>query len=686
MFRQVVMAAASSSKGKVVKLEQIKPPVNKMKAQIRSVNSKSSPVYKLNADASLVNGMRNLSLRSQTSNQPQNRRKFCIGSGKITIKHLSDVASVIREQQVKNIVVVAGAGISTPSGIPDFRTPETGLYDNIAQYNIPYPEAIFDIDYFHQTPRPFFALAKELYPSGKYRPNYIHYFARLLHDKGQLLRMYTQNIDGLERLAGIPPSKLVEAHGTFATATCVSCGQRYNGEDIKDKIFDDKIPRCKRSGCLGVVKPDIVFFGEELPKRFYYYLKDMIQTDLVLVMGTSLEVYPFAGIIDNVRWNVPRVLFNRNAVGPFSHHKRTKDFLAEGDLLETVQKFVNMMEWKDEMAQLITKCEGEFKIVSAPPTIWKRDPPKASVQNDSSLSNWRQKAKIDLFKGTFTFSSSSSEVSSSSESDDSSSSSSSSEEESKKKKINGHKYSNNNGGTKTNAPSKKFSTSTGQQNGAAVNPRMLKPLHGQWVKNGSKQADSSSNREPSTKLRPPLGKLSKQKSFSEQEGSLKHSESNNALLERETAFIVESSSSITSKTNALKINREKSLSDSDRNFCSNKKPFVRPLSDSPAVKPSQTQMRSRLLLNRAKLDIDGKPSSHQKQGTLPVVADSKKTGMKSVQATRTYSRIRSAEMPRLRCRQKQGQISCDARIQSTTGAAASSGSSSEVSDSGEDSR
>ena len=79
------------------------------------------------------------------------------------------------------------------------RTPGTGLYDNLQQYSIPYPEAIFDIDYFHVNPRPFFTLAKELYPSGKYRPNYIHYFVRLLHDKGLLLRMYTQNIDGLER-------------------------------------------------------------------------------------------------------------------------------------------------------------------------------------------------------------------------------------------------------------------------------------------------------------------------------------------------------------------------------------------------------------------------------------------------------------------------------------------------------
>lgn len=78
------------------------------------------------------------------------------------------------------------------------RSPGSGLYDNLRQYNLPYAEAVFEIDFFHHNPNPFFALARELYP-GNYQPNLTHYFVRLLHEKGQLLRMYTQNIDGLER-------------------------------------------------------------------------------------------------------------------------------------------------------------------------------------------------------------------------------------------------------------------------------------------------------------------------------------------------------------------------------------------------------------------------------------------------------------------------------------------------------
>ncbi|XP_021119755.1 NAD-dependent protein deacetylase sirtuin-3, mitochondrial isoform X4 [Heterocephalus glaber] len=144
---------------------------------------------------------------------------------------LQDVAELIRTRACQRVVVMVGAGISTPSGIPDFRSPGSGLYSNLQQYNIPYPEAIFELEFFSHNPKPFFTLAKELYP-GNYRPNIIHYFFRLLHDKGLLLRLYTQNIDGLERVSGIPVSKLVEAHGTFASATCTVCRRSFPEEDF----------------------------------------------------------------------------------------------------------------------------------------------------------------------------------------------------------------------------------------------------------------------------------------------------------------------------------------------------------------------------------------------------------------------------------------------------------------------
>ncbi|XP_066557100.1 NAD-dependent protein deacetylase sirtuin-3 isoform X3 [Amia ocellicauda] len=220
------------------------------------------------------------------------------GSGSVQKQQtLEDIAKLVQEQECQRIVVMAGAGISTPSGIPDFRSPGSGLYDNLQQYNLPYAEAIFEINYFHHNPKPFFALAKELYP-GNYQPNLTHYFIRLLHDKGLLHRLYTQNIDGLERLAGIPPNKLVEAHGTFATATCTVCRMSFPGD--------------------------------------------------------ALRVEPFASLAGAVRGSVPRVLINRDLVGPFvSRSPRTSDVVLLGDVVAGVQRCVDTLGWTEQLDKLI---------------------------------------------------------------------------------------------------------------------------------------------------------------------------------------------------------------------------------------------------------------------------------------------------------------------------------------------
>ncbi|XP_044281961.1 NAD-dependent protein deacetylase sirtuin-3, mitochondrial isoform X1 [Varanus komodoensis] len=271
------------------------------------------------------------------------------GKDKLTLKN---VAELIQKKECRRVLVMAGAGLSTPSGIPDFRSPGSGLYSNLQQYNIPYPEAIFELNYFFHNPKPFFMLAKELYP-GNYRPNYAHYFLRLLLDKGLLLRLYTQNIDGLERVAGIPPDKLVEAHGTFASATCTVCQRSYPGEDFRVDVMADKIPKCPV--CTGIVKPDIVFFGEELPRRFFLHMTDFPMADLLFVIGTSLEVEPFASLAGAVRASVPRVLINRDLVGPFAYQPQHSDVAELGDVIRGVKKVVELLGWKEELEELIKK-------------------------------------------------------------------------------------------------------------------------------------------------------------------------------------------------------------------------------------------------------------------------------------------------------------------------------------------
>ncbi|XP_058382014.1 NAD-dependent protein deacetylase sirtuin-3, mitochondrial [Diceros bicornis minor] len=270
---------------------------------------------------------------------------------------LQDVAELIRARACQRVVVMVGAGISTPSGIRDFRSPGSGLYSNLQQYNVPYPEAIFELGFFFHNPRPFFALAKELYP-GNYRPNVIHYFLRLLHEKGLLLRLYTQNIDGLERASGIPASKLIEAHGSFASATCTVCQTPSPGEDFWADVLVDRVPRCPV--CTGIVKPDIVFFGEPLPQRFLLHVVDFPMADLLLILGTSLEVEPFASLCEAVRSSVPRLLINRDLVGPLAWRPRSRDVVQLGDVVHGVERLVELLGWTEEMQDLIQQETGKL--------------------------------------------------------------------------------------------------------------------------------------------------------------------------------------------------------------------------------------------------------------------------------------------------------------------------------------
>lgn len=226
-----------------------------------------------------------------------------------------DVDGVIKHWKnggFKKIVTMVGAGISTSAGIPDFRSPDTGLYNNLLKYNLPYPQAIFELEYFYQNPKPFFQLAKELYP-GTFKPTPSHYFVKLLEQKGLLIRHYTQNIDTLERIAEINEEKIVEAHGTFFTNHCLQCRTSYSLDFVKEKIFADEIPTC---ACGGVIKPDIVFFGEGLPERFHVLPhKDFAECDLLIIMGTSLTVQPFASLVEYVNDDCVRLLINRDKVG-----------------------------------------------------------------------------------------------------------------------------------------------------------------------------------------------------------------------------------------------------------------------------------------------------------------------------------------------------------------------------------
>ena len=131
-------------------------------------------------------------------------------------------------------------------------------------------------------------------------PNTAHYFLKVLQDKEKLLKYFTQNIDGLERLAGVKEENMVEAHGTFSSSKCIKCDKQHDIEKLREKIMNDEDPKCD-CGREGLIKPNIVFFGEQLPARFFEEAEiDCTFCDLLICIGTSLEVYPFAGKISTL--------------------------------------------------------------------------------------------------------------------------------------------------------------------------------------------------------------------------------------------------------------------------------------------------------------------------------------------------------------------------------------------------
>ncbi|XP_056612687.1 NAD-dependent protein deacetylase sirtuin-2 [Triplophysa dalaica] len=286
---------------------------------------------------------------------------------------LDGVARYIKSGKCKSIICMVGAGISTSAGIPDFRSPGTGLYANLQKYNLPHPEAIFQIDYFKKHPEPFFALARELYP-GQFKPTVCHYFMKLLKDKGLLQRCYSQNIDTLERVAGLEGGDLIEAHGTFHTSHCVSflCRKEFSMDWMKDKIFSEDIPKCDTCGNL--VKPDIVFFGENLPARFFTSVQaDFPHCDLLIIMGTSLQVQPFASLVSKVTNSCPRLLINMEKTGQsefgmglfgfgggmdFDSDKAYRDVAHISSCDDGCMALAGLLGWKAELEEMVKLEHG----------------------------------------------------------------------------------------------------------------------------------------------------------------------------------------------------------------------------------------------------------------------------------------------------------------------------------------
>jgi len=296
------------------------------------------------------------------------------------------VARCILATSGADVVVLGGAGMSTSAGIPDFRSPGTGLYDNLQKYDLPRPQAVFEIEYFRESPTAFYELVRELWPGAfskaeapfecglgtKYKPTATHLFIRLLEDKGRLLRCFTQNIDSLEACAGVPPDRVVAAHGNFDSATCIDTGEKVDVVEVRDAVLAGEW-EALRSKYGGLVKPDIVFFGEGLPKRFFDLAQhDLPRATVCLVVGTSLAVQPFASLVNHVGEDCVRVLVNRDAVAlrdsripqciamqlgmggfEFFNEQNYRDVALLGNCDDRILELVEALGWMDDFKVLL---------------------------------------------------------------------------------------------------------------------------------------------------------------------------------------------------------------------------------------------------------------------------------------------------------------------------------------------
>ena len=187
-----------------------------------------------------------------------------------------------------SVVALTGAGISVPSGIPDFRSPGTGIWEHVD------PMAVAHIDAWRADPERFWSFYGERFATlGDKRPNGAHEALVELERRGMLDGVVTQNIDMLHRRAGT--RELVEVHGSIASSSCLACGRRFELQEVIARLAGDGVvPACD---CGRPLKPDVVLFGELLPAAAIDRASELAsRADLLLCIGSSLEVHPVAGL------------------------------------------------------------------------------------------------------------------------------------------------------------------------------------------------------------------------------------------------------------------------------------------------------------------------------------------------------------------------------------------------------
>lgn len=239
-------------------------------------------------------------------------------------------AALIREAE--RVLVFSGAGLSTESGIPDFRSPG-GVWSKYDPSDLNFQRIISDenarVKYWQMSTESYQTMKDAL-------PNRAHLAIRALEDEGKLLAVVTQNIDSLHHRAGNSPDKIIEIHGTAFSVSCLSCGKKYDRDNIEERISSGvRVPYC--DDCSGILKPDTISFGQAMPEeKMARAIRYAEECDLCIVLGSSLVVYPAASVpVHAVESGAKLMIINRD--------ETPLDSLAEVVIHESVSRALEEM-------------------------------------------------------------------------------------------------------------------------------------------------------------------------------------------------------------------------------------------------------------------------------------------------------------------------------------------------------
>jgi NAD-dependent deacetylase len=226
---------------------------------------------------------------------------------RIMDEQIAKGTQMIKDAQA--ILVFTGAGLSTESGIPDFRSPG-GVWDRYDPSDFYFQKIISD----EKAREKYWKMSTEFYDTMKDAlPNVAHLAVRDIEDSGKLLAVVTQNIDHLHHKAGNSEDKIIEIHGTAFSVSCLNCGKKYGRDEIQRRLKSGvKIPHCEE--CSGILKPDTISFGQAMPEdKMAQAIVHAENCDLCIVLGSSLVVYPAASIpVQAVRNGAKLIIINRD--------------------------------------------------------------------------------------------------------------------------------------------------------------------------------------------------------------------------------------------------------------------------------------------------------------------------------------------------------------------------------------